>query len=249
MAPGKARVGLAGEVLGRRKSLGRWNRAERQAFPEQYLVDFHLHHHPLPIFFITASYFFPTQHIFPVILFSCLLDYTSQRPYECSGMSVFFPHVPNTQQNAWFSKDSINFCWINMHTQTCIHTYVLMGTAAHRQGCEHHMIQKFKISQSLQVSRHLVLLVSSQRGQQILVQVPFPACTDFILHLEVPTLALPLPLYHCYQQVSHKDICLRFHSSRSLALSWWRKTKVDFQWRDILLHWSVFDNYFWICHP
>lgn len=68
---------------------------QRQAFPEQYLIDFHFYHHSLPVFFITEPYFFSTQHIFLVILFSCLLDYSSDL-YECSDMSAFFSHVPNT---------------------------------------------------------------------------------------------------------------------------------------------------------
>lgn len=150
MAPGKTRVGLADGVLGRRKGPGKVEWSRETGFSWTVSGRFPPHHHPLPVFFITAPYFFPTQHIFPVMLFSCLLDYTSDL-YEGSGMSVFFPPCPQHLAKCLVLKrHSINFCWMNMHTQTCIHTYVLMGIVAHRQGCEHHTIQKCKISQNLQ---------------------------------------------------------------------------------------------------
>lgn len=136
------------------RALGRWNGAERQASPEQYLVDFHpiitpeqyslSQHH---ISFPHSIYF----HLFYLVV--CLITLDSHL-YECSGMSVFPPHPPCPQHLAKclvLKRHSINFCWMNMHTQTCIHTYVLMGIVAYRQGCKHHTIQKCKIIQSLQV--------------------------------------------------------------------------------------------------
>lgn len=152
MSPGKARVGLAGGVLGRRKGPGGWNGAERQLFlnsiwqistsiitPCQYSLS---QHH---ISFPHSTYF----QLFYLVV--CLITLDSDL-YECSGMSVCFPPCPQHLAKCLVLKRySINFCWMNMHTQSCIHTYVLMGIVAHRQGCKHHTIQKCKISQSLQV--------------------------------------------------------------------------------------------------